>query len=266
MEKIRQVSMKVCVYTVQGMSGSPSCGKGGGLVGMDSFYNTFMQTRPVFFSSVDEDRSQCMETSEWTNEWMVNGEGDALDLKGVFIHQVILASRTGFWCTKRLLLSRSGEFPHQGQNSWCGKLNFYKPQLHKHRGENVNSESSKNAYPRWNQGLAWELDFKFCNAFRIHHPLFTMNHLQVIRFRSRDFRRLFWPGSLFWMSWVMCESIPTQPRRADCWQREGAQYAEWKGVFKVISRNHLMHKKSNLDCVEANSGMVTTSIVEVINE
>lgn len=109
---------------------------------------------------------------------LVNGEGDPLHLQGVFIHQVILASRTGFCHSKRLLLSRSGECPHQGQNSWCGKPNFYKPQLCKHRGESVNSESSKNSYPRWNQGLAWEFDFKFCNAFRIHHPL-------VIRFRNR---------------------------------------------------------------------------------
>lgn len=42
MEKVCQVLMKVCIYTGQGMSGSPSCGKGGDLVGMDSFYNTFI--------------------------------------------------------------------------------------------------------------------------------------------------------------------------------------------------------------------------------
>ena len=126
-------------------------------------------------------------------------------------------------------------------------------------GESVNSEYSKNSYPRWNQGLIRGFDSKFCNAFRVHHPWFTTNHLQVIKFRSRDFKRLFWPSFLFWMSWVMCEFIPTQPWGADCWHREGAQYVKWKEVLKITSRDHLMHKKSNLNCFEVNSGMVTAS-------
>lgn len=42
--------------------------------------------KTLFSSSVDEDRSQCVETSEYIVP--VNGEGDALHLKGVFIHQV----------------------------------------------------------------------------------------------------------------------------------------------------------------------------------
>lgn len=124
----------------------------------------------------------------------------------------ILASRAGFRHSKRLLLSRCGEGPHQRQNSWCEKSNFYKPQLHKHREESVNSESSKNSYPTWNQGS--RLGGLISNS--AIHPESTILCLLLTAF--------IWSGSeteisghcfdpVLWMNWVTCESIPTQPGR-----------------------------------------------------